>query len=141
MESGEGIVPMDPALSPPAEFSPTLPPIPEAICCEQNKAVVSILIGLIVVLTIFFIVMISSPLKRCIRRHTPVSDKRIERRYETIEGWIISKVRERERERKGQRRSCCACISVRARVQSYVVLILQTSIYFLPHSTENTFSQ
>jgi hypothetical protein len=82
---------MDPA------FSPTPSPIPEAICCEQNNVVVSILIGFIVVLTLFFIVLLSTPLKRCIRQHTPVSDKRIERRYETIEGWIISKVRERER--------------------------------------------
>lgn len=100
MESGEGIVPMDLAFSPPpAEFSPTPSPIPEAICCEQNKAVVSTLIGLIVVLFIFFIIMISTPLKRCIRQHTPVSDKRIERRYETIEGWIISKVSERQRDK------------------------------------------
>jgi hypothetical protein len=95
MASAEGI-PVEPAFYPP-EFSPTLPPIPEVICCEQNKVVVSILIGLVVVLTLFFIVMISPPLSRCILRHTPVSDKRIERRYETIEGWIISKVRERKR--------------------------------------------
>jgi hypothetical protein len=97
MASADG--PMDPEFSPP-EFSPTPPPISEVNCCEQNKVVVSILIGLVVLLSIFFIAMLSPSLNRCIHRHTPVSDERIERRYETIEGWIISKVRERKRETK-----------------------------------------
>jgi hypothetical protein len=114
----------------PEVFSPT--PSPEVICCEQNELVVSILIGLIVVLGLFFIVMIVPPLNRCILRHKPVSDKRIERRYETIEGWIISKVRERER----QRRRSWVRMQVSKSSRSTVVLML-----LFPSLTESTLPQ
>jgi hypothetical protein len=82
----------------PIEFSPTTPP--EVVCCEHNnKAGVGILIGLLALASLFFLALILQPLNRCIRRRIPVSDKRIEGRYETIEGWIISKVRERQNRR------------------------------------------
>lgn len=59
---------------------------------ERNWVVVGILIGLIVILWIVLGIMLCVPLIRCIRRRMPVSKKRINRRYETIEGWLITKV-------------------------------------------------
>jgi hypothetical protein len=63
------------------------------VCCEQNMAVVGILVGLIILLSFLFLAMIAPTISRFVRRKVPVSDERIERRYETVEGWLISKVR------------------------------------------------
>ena len=60
---------------------------------ERNWVVVGVLIALIIVLWMILGCMLCVPLTRCIRRRMPVSKKRINRRYETIEGWLITKVR------------------------------------------------
>lgn len=67
-------------------------PPPEVIPEAQNQIVVGILVGLIVILSVLFASMLLPCVLRCFRQRIPVSDKRIERRYETIEGWMISKV-------------------------------------------------
>jgi hypothetical protein len=58
-----------------------------------NMIVVGILIAIIILLSILFLCMVIPPLLRYIQRQIPVSQKRIDERYETIEGWLISKVR------------------------------------------------
>jgi di/tricarboxylate transporter len=58
-----------------------------------NMIVVGILIAIIIILSMIFLGMVIPPLLRYIQRQIPVSQKRIDERYETIEGWLISKVR------------------------------------------------
>lgn len=60
---------------------------------ENNSAVVGVLSGLIVFLSLLFLVLVIPPFCRSLQQRIPVSKKRIKRRYETIEGWLISKVR------------------------------------------------
>lgn len=60
---------------------------------DRNWVVVGILIALIILLWFVLGVMLCVPLVRFVQRKMPVSKKRIERRYETIEGWLITKVR------------------------------------------------
>lgn len=67
-------------------------PAEESYGEKRNWVVVGILIGLIVILWVVLGVMLCVPLIRCIRRRMPVSKKRVNRRYETIEGWLITKV-------------------------------------------------
>jgi hypothetical protein len=58
-----------------------------------NAVVVGILIAIIIILSVLFLLLIIPPCLRFIQRQIPVSPKRITERYETIEGWLISKVR------------------------------------------------
>ena len=60
---------------------------------ERNWIIVGILIALIGILWMVLGAMLCLPIARCIRHRIPVSKKRIYRRYETIEGWLITKVR------------------------------------------------
>jgi hypothetical protein len=59
---------------------------------ERNWAVVGVLIALIIMLWLILGAMLCYPIMRFIRRKMPVSKRRINRRYETIEGWLITKV-------------------------------------------------
>jgi hypothetical protein len=59
---------------------------------ESNMIVVGVLIGLICILLIILAWVTIPPIVQMIRRKIPVSQKRIDRRYATIEGWIITKV-------------------------------------------------
>lgn len=63
---------------------------------ERNWVVVGVLIALIVMLWLILGGMLCYPLMRYIRRKMPVSKRRINRRYETIEGWLITKVRKED---------------------------------------------
>jgi hypothetical protein len=56
-----------------------------------DMIIVGILIGLIIFLTLLLARVALPPLMAWIRRKLPVSPKRIERRYATIDGWLISK--------------------------------------------------
>lgn len=65
----------------------------DSSCCQSNAAIVGILSGLIVVLFVVFALMVTPALIRYFRRRMPEDKKKIENRYETLEGWLISKVR------------------------------------------------
>ncbi|KAL3941825.1 MAG: hypothetical protein SGBAC_003871 [Bacillariaceae sp.] len=58
---------------------------------EENMAIVGVLIGLIVFLSVVLVWIMFPPLLDYIRTKMPVSQKRIDRRYSTIDGWLISK--------------------------------------------------
>ena len=60
---------------------------------ERNWIVVGVLIALIIMLWLILGGMLCYPIMRFIQRRIPVSKRRINRRYETIEGWLITKVR------------------------------------------------
>ena len=55
--------------------------------------VVAILIALIVMLSMVLASVTVPPLLHMIRRKIPVPQARIDRRYATIDGWLIIKVR------------------------------------------------
>lgn len=59
---------------------------------QRNWVVVGVLVALIVMLWIILGGMLCYPLLRYIKRKWPVSERRINRRYDTIEGWLITKV-------------------------------------------------
>jgi hypothetical protein len=80
----------------PSPSSPLLKPhgIPETESqADPNLAVLASLIVLILILTIIFLYLVLPPLYRHVRSLIPVNPKRVEARYLTIEGWLISKVR------------------------------------------------
>jgi hypothetical protein len=58
----------------------------------HNMMVVGVLIGLIILLCIILTFVTMPPFLAWMRRKMPVSQRRIDRRYATIEGWLISKV-------------------------------------------------
>lgn len=58
----------------------------------RNLVVVGVLIGLIVLLCLFLALVAAPPLYAIWRSSIPVNPQKIERRYRTIEGWLISKV-------------------------------------------------
>lgn len=60
---------------------------------KDSMAVVGTLIGIIVLLTCLFLYLIASPAIARLRSFLPESKKRVDSRYETIEGWLITKVR------------------------------------------------
>lgn len=73
----------------------TLPPQAPAqqdVVVGPNVAILVTLIVLIIVLATIFLCLIVPPIYHHLRRKMPVSPKRIEARYATIEGWLISKV-------------------------------------------------
>lgn len=59
---------------------------------EGQDIVVGLLIGSILILALALLVLVGPPLVRYIRSKLPVSQRRINRRYETIERWLITKV-------------------------------------------------
>eukprot|EP00934_Nitzschia_sp_Nitz4_P007991 Nitzschia sp. Nitz4//scaffold108_size72880//21399//22877//NITZ4_005810-RA/size72880-processed-gene-0.49-mRNA-1//-1//CDS//3329532654//7981//frame0 len=58
---------------------------------EQNMLIISILIGLIVVLCFILGFVTMPPLMSMIQRRLPVSQEKIDRRYGTIDSWLITK--------------------------------------------------
>ena len=86
----------------PRPASPTIPPTwdgqfpPQqeqlAPFPQPNMIIVGVLIALIVVLGMVLGVVTIPPLINFFRRKIPVSQKRIDRRYATIDGWLITKV-------------------------------------------------
>lgn len=60
---------------------------------QQNMAVVSILIALIAMLCLILMFVTIPPLIHMIKRRMPVPQAKIDRRYATIDGWLITKVR------------------------------------------------
>jgi hypothetical protein len=59
---------------------------------ETNIVIVGALIALIIVLSAIFLFLALPPLVSCVRAFWPISQKRVNSRYETIEGWLITKV-------------------------------------------------
>jgi hypothetical protein len=59
---------------------------------QVHSIIVGLLIGIILFLSMALLYLIGPPLARFIRSKIPVSQKRMNRRYETIERWLISKV-------------------------------------------------
>jgi hypothetical protein len=59
---------------------------------EHNMIVVVVLIGLIVVLCTILGFVALPPIMAMIQRKMPIPQKRIDRRYATIDGWLITKV-------------------------------------------------
>ena len=105
-EKGDGssAIPQPSSPSTPGFFDPTnqgwgaqvpqyngSPPSPSPP--EQNMVVVAILIALIVMLSMVLASVTVPPLLHMIRRKIPVPQARIDRRYATIDGWLIIKVR------------------------------------------------
>jgi len=60
---------------------------------EENMVIIGVLVGLVVLLFAVFTIIVGPPLIQYIKRKIPDDPKKIQRRYETIEGWLISKVR------------------------------------------------
>lgn len=69
---------------------------------QHNMVVVGILVGLIVVLCLILGFVAIPPIFGYIQSRMPVSPKRIERRYATIDGWLITKVRQRNVKNHGK---------------------------------------
>lgn len=59
----------------------------------QNMIVIGILIALIIILCLILGMVTIPPILAMIQRRIPVPQKRIDRRYATIDGWLITKVR------------------------------------------------
>lgn len=59
---------------------------------EQNMAVVATLVGLIIILCIILGFVTLPPFIHMVRRKMPVSQKRIEKRFATIDNWLVTKV-------------------------------------------------
>lgn len=58
-----------------------------------NMLLTGILMGLVIIFSITLCYMTLPTLIRWVRKKVPVSEARVQRRYETVEGWLISKVR------------------------------------------------
>ena len=82
--------PIDGALSP-TQAPSSLFLNPEDDEGHHNMVVIGVLLGIIVVLSCLFLALTLPPLIRCLRRRTPVPQKTIDSRYDTIEGWLITK--------------------------------------------------
>ena len=59
---------------------------------EQNMAVVATLVALILILCVILGFVALPPFVHIIRRKMPVSQARINKRYATVDGWLITKV-------------------------------------------------
>jgi hypothetical protein len=62
---------------------------------SSNMVIVGILIGFIIFLCLVLAWVALPPIIGYIRKKMPVSQKRISRRYATVDGWLISKVSRR----------------------------------------------
>jgi hypothetical protein len=60
---------------------------------QTNMAILISLIVLIVLLLLILSYLIGPPIIWFVKRRIPVDPKKLDARYETIEGWLISKVR------------------------------------------------
>jgi hypothetical protein len=60
---------------------------------HPNMVLTGVLMGLVTVFTIALCYLTIPSLLQWIRQKIPVSKARVQRRYETVEGWLISKVR------------------------------------------------
>mmetsp|Transcript_58374 Transcript_58374/g.142749 ORF Transcript_58374/g.142749 Transcript_58374/m.142749 type:complete len:824 (-) Transcript_58374:34-2505(-) len=58
---------------------------------QKNMIIVGVLVALIIVLCCILMFIVIPPLIKFFRKKIPVSKKRIERRYRTIDGWLITK--------------------------------------------------
>lgn len=72
---------------------------------SKEVAVIGVLVGLIVVLACLFLAMTLPPLLRYIRRKREIPKKTIDSRYDTIEGWLITK---RARPHSQECKDCCS---------------------------------
>lgn len=61
---------------------------------SMHTLIVSILIALIVVLSIILIVLLMPLFRRSLRRRAATDKKRIKKRQQTVDAWLITKVRE-----------------------------------------------
>jgi hypothetical protein len=59
----------------------------------NNAAVVAVLIALICILCLILVTVTVPPIVHMIRRKLPISQARMDRRFATIDGWLIRKVR------------------------------------------------
>ena len=66
---------------------------PSASDYPNNSIVVAVLIALICILFLILIFVTVPPILHIIKRKMPVPQARIDRRYATIDGWLIRKVR------------------------------------------------
>lgn len=103
------VVPVLPNNSNTSTFAPTMPPptlaptaAPEMgytiwgspfINESMHTLIVSILIALIVVLSIILIVLLMPLFRRSLRRRAATDKKRIKKRQQTVDAWLITKVR------------------------------------------------
>jgi Ring finger domain len=60
---------------------------------DLHWMIVGILIGLVCLLSGLLIYLLYAPVRNYIRRKIPVSPEKIQRRYQTIDGWMVTKVR------------------------------------------------
>jgi hypothetical protein len=58
----------------------------------QDMAIVGALIGIIIILACLLLYLVLPPLLSRLRSLAPISQKRLDSRYKTIEGWLITKV-------------------------------------------------
>ena len=68
------------------------PKLVETTLPRQDVAIVAALIIVIFILACLFLYLIVPPLVNRLRRLAPVNKKRVNSRYETIEGWLVTKV-------------------------------------------------
>ena len=66
---------------------------PSASDYPNNSIVVAVLVALICILFLILIFVTVPPILHIIKRKMPVPQARIDRRYATIDGWLIRKVR------------------------------------------------
>jgi hypothetical protein len=66
---------------------------PSASDYPNNSIVVAVLIALVCILFLILIFVTVPPILHIIKRKIPVPQARIDRRYATIDGWLIRKVR------------------------------------------------
>ncbi len=59
---------------------------------QLHNIIIGILIGIICILTVALLILIIPILRNFLKRKIPVSQQRVDRRYDTIERWLISKV-------------------------------------------------
>jgi hypothetical protein len=83
---------VDPLPSQQSQLTPTST-TPTAVYMNHAGALIGILLGLTCLLSAVFLYLVIPLLREYIRSRRPVDPERIRRRYETIEGWLITKVR------------------------------------------------
>jgi hypothetical protein len=59
---------------------------------EPNMILTGIMMGFVAIFTISLCYLILPSMMQCLRRKIPVTTAQIQRRYQTIEGWLITKV-------------------------------------------------
>jgi hypothetical protein len=64
-----------------------------ATSSDPNMVLTGIMMGLVILFSLMLCCLTLPPLIYWLRRRIPVSTAQIQRRFETIEGWLITKVR------------------------------------------------